>query len=53
MENGYIGQVYTGAALGADRAYPFLDPIPFAGFSKLLYIILMIAPITLTLVFIF
>ncbi|WP_010254602.1 alpha-galactosidase [Treponema primitia] len=34
LENGSIGQVYTGAALGAGRAYPLLDPIPFAGFSN-------------------
>ncbi|MDR2793694.1 MAG: alpha-galactosidase [Treponema sp.] len=34
LENGFIGQVYCGAALRIDRDYPFLAPIPFAGFTN-------------------
>ncbi|MDR3284571.1 MAG: alpha-galactosidase [Treponema sp.] len=33
-ENGVPVQVYCGAPLSAGRAYPLLDPIPFAGFSN-------------------
>ncbi|GHT66009.1 alpha-galactosidase [Spirochaetia bacterium] len=34
LENGSIGQVYAGAALRKNSAYPLLDPIPFPGFSN-------------------
>jgi alpha-galactosidase len=34
LENGYIGQVYCGDSLRADRGYPLLSPKPFRGFSN-------------------
>ncbi|GHV87208.1 alpha-galactosidase [Spirochaetia bacterium] len=34
LENNYIGQVYCGAPLQPDRAYPLLSPVPFQGFSN-------------------
>lgn len=34
LENGYIGQVYCGAPLAPQGGYPFLDPLPFYGFSN-------------------
>ncbi|MDR3276257.1 MAG: alpha-galactosidase [Treponema sp.] len=34
LENGFIGQVYCGAALDPGRAYPLLAPVPFPGFSN-------------------
>jgi alpha-galactosidase len=34
LDNGYIGQVYSGESLNPERTYPLLSPVPFCGFSN-------------------